>query len=93
MDRIEIGSKVAVSQRTFLCSGTHSINDLRRPLVTRPISIGDHAWICAESFIAPGVVIGEGAVVGARSAVFKNVDEWNVVGGNPATFIKKREIF
>ena len=39
-----------------------------------------------------GVTIGEGAVVGARAAVFKDVEPWTVVGGNPAKFIKKREL-
>ena len=38
------------------------------------------------------VVIGDGAVVGARAAVFKDVEPWTVVGGNPAKFIKKRII-
>lgn len=39
-----------------------------------------------------GVTIGEGAIVGARAAVFKDVPPWTVVGGNPAKFIKKRVI-
>jgi putative colanic acid biosynthesis acetyltransferase WcaF len=38
------------------------------------------------------VTIGEGAIIGARSAVFKNVEDWTMVGGNPAIFIKKRKI-
>ena len=39
-----------------------------------------------------GGSIGEGAVVGARAAVFKDVEPWTVVGGNPAKFIKNRVI-
>ncbi|WP_305891074.1 putative colanic acid biosynthesis acetyltransferase [Methylomonas rosea] len=92
MDRISIGSKVAVSQRTFLCAGTHDISSLLRPLVTKPITIGNHVWICAEAFIAPGVNIGNGSIVGARAVVTKNVSEWIVVAGNPATFIKARQV-
>ena len=92
MDRISIGSKVAVSQRTFLCTGTHDISSLLRPLVTKPINIGDHAWVCAEAFIAPGVTIGKGAVIGARSVVTKDVSEWIVVAGNPAAFVKNRTL-
>ena len=49
-------------------------------------------WVAAEAFIGMGVIIGEGAVVGARACVFKNVEPWTVVGGNPAKFIKKRII-
>lgn len=37
-----------------------------------------------------GVTIGEGAVVGARAVVFKDVEPWTVVGGNPAKKIKDR---
>ena len=39
-----------------------------------------------------GVTIGEGAVVGACAAVFKDVEAWTIVGGNPAKFIKVRQI-
>ncbi|WP_082880755.1 putative colanic acid biosynthesis acetyltransferase [Methylomonas sp. DH-1] len=92
MDRIHIGSKVAVSQRSFLCTGTHDISSLRRPLITKPIHIGNHAWICAEAFIAPGVSVGEGGIVGARAVVTKNVEAWSVVAGNPAVFVKDRKV-
>lgn len=60
------------------------------PLVTSPIVIGEGAWVAADVFIGPGVAIGEGAVVGARSSVFKDVAPWTVVAGNPANFIRKR---
>jgi len=62
------------------------------PLITSPIVIENQAWICADAFIGPGVTIGKSAVVGARAAAFKDVEPWTVVGGNPAKFIKKREI-
>jgi acetyltransferase-like isoleucine patch superfamily enzyme len=42
--------------------------------------------------IMPGVTIGQGAVVGARACVFKDVEPWTIVGSNPAKFIKKREL-
>jgi putative colanic acid biosynthesis acetyltransferase WcaF len=58
----------------------------------KPIVVADKAWVAADAFIGMGVTIGEGAVVGARAAVFKDVEPWTVVGGNPAQFIKKRVI-
>ena len=62
------------------------------PLLHSPIVMQDHSWVAAEAFIGPGVTIGEGAVVGARAAVFRDVEAWSVVGGNPAKFLKKRVI-
>jgi len=59
------------------------------PLVTAPIAVGERAWVAADVFIGPGVTIGQGAVVGARASVFRNVEPWTVVGGNPARIIKK----
>lgn len=87
---ISIGNDSVVSQGSFLCAASHDITSLMLPLSTRPISIGDNAWIAAGAFVGMGVNIGEGAVVGARAAVFKDVEPWTVVGGNPAKFIKKR---
>jgi len=40
-----------------------------------------------------GVKISEGAIIGARAAVFKDVKPWTVSGGNPAIFIKDRVYF
>lgn len=87
-----IGNKVTVSQRTYLCSATHETTSINIPFVAGEIIIKDFVWIAAEAFIMTNTVIGEGAIVGARAAVFKDVEPWTVVGGNPAKFIKKREI-
>jgi putative colanic acid biosynthesis acetyltransferase WcaF len=92
VDRIIIKSNSTVSQKAYLCTASHSITDKKFQLVTAPIIIQDQAWIGASAFISMGVTIGQGAVVGATSSVYKNVDSWAVVGGNPAKFIKKRVI-
>ena len=92
MGRITIGSKVAVSQRSFLCAGSHDIRSLSRPLITGPIVIEDHVWIAAESFVHPNVVIREGAVIGARSVVLREVPAWSVCAGNPCRKIKDRVV-
>ena len=92
IDKTILGNKVTISQRAYLCSGSHDIDYLNKPFTSAPIVIDDYAWVAAEVFVGPGVTIGEGAVVGARAAVFKNVEPWTVVGGNPAKFIKKRII-
>lgn len=89
---IKIGNKVTVSQSTYLCGGGHDITSIILPFISSPIIIKDYAWICANCFIKMGVTIGEGAIVGATSSVFKDVDDWTVVGGNPAKYIKDRII-
>ena len=83
---IVIGAKVAVSQRSFLCTATHDYTSLLRPLVTRSIVIGNHAWIAAEAMIQPGVRIGEGSVVGARAVVTRDTQPWAVYVGCPAAW-------
>lgn len=87
-----IGNKVTISQRTYLCSATHEITSINTPFIHGVIIIKDFVWVAAEAFIMSNVIIGEGAIVGARAAVFKSIDDWTVVGGNPAKFIKKRKI-
>lgn len=89
---VRIGANATVSQGAFLCTASHDITDPHNRLITAPIIIENQAWIAAAAFVGMGVTIGEGAVVGARAAVFKDVEPWTVVGGNPAKFIKKRII-
>lgn len=89
---IRIGAHSTVSQKSYLCSATHNITKSDHPLVLAPITIKDQAWVAADAFIGPGVTVGQGAVVGARAVVFKDVEPWTVVGGNPAQLIKKRII-
>lgn len=61
-------------------------------LTHKPIVIASQAWVAARAFVGPGVTVGEGAVVGACAVVMKDVEPWTVVAGNPAKFIKRREI-
>ncbi|WP_439882590.1 WcaF family extracellular polysaccharide biosynthesis acetyltransferase [Pontibacter sp. MBLB2868] len=89
-DIIEIGRRAVISQGAHLCAGTHDYTKSGFPLITMPIRIGDNAWIAAESFIHPGVTIGEGCVIGARSVVTKDMPEWMVCAGHPCKPIKKR---
>ena len=92
MGLITLGSKVAVSQRSFLCAGSHDVRSLSRPLVTGPIVIEDHVWIAAECFVHPDVVIREGAVIGARSVVIKEIPAWSICAGNPCRKIRDRVV-
>jgi len=52
--------------------------------------VGNDVWIGSEAMIMPGIQIGDGAVIGSRALVTKNVDPYTIVGGNPAKLIKSR---
>lgn len=92
VDTITLRENAIVSQKSYLCTASHSTEVVDGPLITAPIVIEKDAWVAADAFIGMGVTIGEGAVVGARAAVFKDVEPWTIVGGNPAKFIKQREL-
>jgi acetyltransferase-like isoleucine patch superfamily enzyme len=54
------------------------------------ISIGNDVWIGANAILADGITIGDGAIIAAGAVVTKNVEPYQIVGGVPAKFIKKR---
>jgi putative colanic acid biosynthesis acetyltransferase WcaF len=89
---IIIEDNVTVSQGAYLCTASHDIYDSHLPLKSAPIVLKDQVWVGARAFIGMGVTIGQGAVVGATASVYKDVEPWTVVGGNPAKFIKQRSI-
>lgn len=88
VDKVVLCAGATVSQYSFLCTASHDYRLPNRPMTTAPITIGQRAWVAADAFIGPGVRIGEGAIVGARASVFRDVDPWTVVGGNPARKIR-----
>ena len=90
VESIRIGKRSTVSQYSFLCTASHDFTDYLMPLITSPINIGDDVWITADVFISPGIDIGNGAVILARSTVINDVQPGMVVGGSPASVIKKR---
>lgn len=84
-----------VSQYAYLCTAGHDItqvNSASKGLIISPIIIGEYAWIGTRAFIGMGVHVGEFTIVGAAAAVFKDVEPYTIVGGNPAKEIKKRVI-
>jgi putative colanic acid biosynthesis acetyltransferase WcaF len=82
---VEIASSVCVSQRAFLCTGSHDHRREDFALIVKPIRIKSGSWIAAQAFIGPGVTIGTGAVVSAGTVVLRDVADGTVVRGNPAT--------
>ena len=89
---VKLGRNCVVSQHAYLCATGHNIYSSKHEQVDKPIILEDRSWVATDAFVGMGVTIGEGAVVGARACVFKDVAPWTVVGGNPAKFIKERKI-
>ena len=92
VDRIKIGSQTTVSREAFLCCAGHDVASPIMELTYAPITIGSNCWIAGRAIVMPGVTVGDGAVVAAGAVATKDVEPWSVVGGNPAKFIKKREL-
>lgn len=93
--RVVLEDDVTVSQFSYLCTAGHKtdkINENGGGLIVAPIVIRKGSWVGTRAFIGMGVVLGEYSIVGATASVYKDVEAYNVVGGNPAKFIKKREI-
>lgn len=89
---VTIGERTTISQRAHLCAGTHDYSNPVLPLIKPPITIGNEVWVCADTLVGPNVSVGNGAVLAAGSVICKDVNAFDIVGGNPAKFIKKREI-
>lgn len=89
---ITIEENVVVSQRSYLCTATHDYTVDSFDLTSKPIIIKEQSWIATDVFIAPGVTISKGAIIGSRSSVYSDMPEGMVCIGCPAKPIKPRLI-
>src|SRR5579875_2176941 len=87
---IHLGSHVILSQDAYLCGATHDYNDPAFPLLAFTMTVEPYAWICARASVAPGVRVGEGAVLGLGSVATRDLEPWTVYSGNPAQPIRQR---
>lgn len=92
LDSVEIGDNCCLSQGAYLCTGSHDWGSPTFELITKPIRIQNCAWIAAQASIAPGTIVGEGAVVAMGSVAVGVVEPWSISQGNPAKRIKARYI-
>ena len=92
LDHIHFGEHCVISQKSYLCTGTHDPQDPAFGLITASVIINNGVWIAADCFIGPGVEIGANALIGARSSVFKNMPAGFVCTGNPCRPRHRREI-
>ena len=89
---VTLGSHVCVSQGAYLCTGNHDWSDPAFGLMVQPIVLDNGSWAGARSVICPGVSLGEAAVAAAGSVVSSNIPPFEIHAGNPATFVRVREI-
>ncbi|MGK7659765.1 MULTISPECIES: WcaF family extracellular polysaccharide biosynthesis acetyltransferase [unclassified Marinovum] len=88
--QVQIGSHVCVSQGAYLCTGSHDWSRETFDLVTKPIVIGDGAWVCARANVAPGVTVENGAVLGLGATATNNLKSMTINNGNPARMVRER---
>lgn len=84
LGRVRIGSHVCISQRAFLCTGSHDHRAEAFDLVVKPVEVGERCWVGAGAFVGPGVVLPAGTVVGAGAVVVRSPEGRGVWVGNPA---------
>lgn len=89
---IVLEDQICVSQSVYFCTGNHDWTAPTFDLRVAPIRVRSQSWLAARSTIAPGVEIGEGAVLSLGSVAVRNLDAWTIYAGNPAIAIKPRVI-
>lgn len=91
LGEIAIGSHSVISQRCYLCAASHHTNRIGFDIFASPVTIADQCWLATDVFVAPGVTIGRGTVVGARASVFSDLLPEVIAHGTPARAIRPRD--
>jgi putative colanic acid biosynthesis acetyltransferase WcaF len=92
LDEVTIGNHCCLSQLVYICTGDHDWKSSRFDLKHEPMKIDNNVWLCARATVAPGVKVGEGAVLAIGSVATHDLDAWMIYSGNPAHPIRRREI-
>ena len=96
--KCSIGKYVMMGPDCVIYGRNHEFSDITKPMMEqgyseeKEVSIGDDVWIGGRVTIMPGVTIGNHSVIGACSVVTKDVPDYAVVAGNPATIKKYRNV-
>ncbi len=90
LGEITIGKNVVISQKSYICAASHNYADQHFAIYAKPVTIEDSCWLATDVFVAPGVIIHNGTVVGARSSVFHSLPAGKICFGTPAVVLKNR---
>lgn len=88
---VEIGASCCISQGAYLCTGSHDWTSSTFDLIVKPIRVRDGAWVAAKAVVAPGVTLGEGAVVGLGGVATRDLESWTIYAGCPGKKLRKRD--
>lgn len=91
-DKLKIGNHVDIASEVKIFNSEHDINSDDFGAIEAPVEIGDYVFLGPRVIILPGVKVGKGAVVAAGAVVTKDVEEFSIVGGVPATVIGERKL-
>jgi acetyltransferase-like isoleucine patch superfamily enzyme len=91
-DKLKIGNHVDIASEVMIYNSEHDIHSEDFAPITAPVIIEDYCFIGPRAIILPGVTIKKGAVVAAGAVVTKDVEEFTVVGGVPASKIGERKL-
>lgn len=91
MDTYRVPAEPALRRPLLEAAPKHITRAVQADVPAGPIRIGNNVWIGFDSCVLPGVNIGDGSIVGARSVVVEDVPPYTVVAGNPARVIRQLE--
>jgi len=89
--KVILEDNICISQKAFLCTGSHNYKKQNFDLLLGSITIKSEAWIAANTSIGPGTLIGERSIICLGSVVSGNVDADQILKGNPAVPIRNRK--
>jgi putative colanic acid biosynthesis acetyltransferase WcaF len=90
LGEIYIGDNAVVSQKSYICAGSHDYALPTFDIYAEPVNIENEAWVATDVFVGPGVRIGRGTVVGARSTVLRDLPAMCICAGSPARVLGPR---
>lgn len=89
MDTYRAPISPAIRRPLLQRMASHPVRRIESAEIASPIAIGNGVWIGFDSVVMPGVTIGDGAIVGARSVVTNDVPPYSIAAGNPARVIRQ----
>ena len=92
LEDVRIGHNVSISQGAMLLTGNHDYTRSDFPYRLGKIVLEDGVWIGAQAVVCPGVTCHSHAILTVGSVAAKSLESWSIYAGNPALFIRPRQI-